>query len=399
MLLNITENFKAPKNLRYPQKGVVVDNNDPKKLGRVKCVVAGLIEGRLGDLPWFYPWQGGGSASSASGEVPEIGSILIIEFKFDDIYSGFYTGAWKSLETASGIYNEDYPNTSGERDEFNNSSFRNKEKGIQEFTHSSGTTTRFDSAGNLIITPKGKIEFHSNNGRSKFSFDPATGKITMNGDDVIIEGPKHSINSKSLEVTSSAITENSSGGKSSAISGSVTESVGGSAIKSVLGNDSEVITGTTDKLYTQAYSAIYGLGKTETVVAGGIDTQLLAGGLDVKVLLGNISYLLTAGSYSVNIIAGNLSLSTALGQFKCGNLLGSVEVDLTGGVTIKAVSMVSIQSVGPISLQSSANVDIIAPIVTINKAAGGMVLTTLTSPVVDTLSGLPSIGVPTVIIG
>lgn len=42
MLVNLVEQFKRPKNLSVPQKGIVMYNDDPRRLGRIKCVVSGL---------------------------------------------------------------------------------------------------------------------------------------------------------------------------------------------------------------------------------------------------------------------------------------------------------------------------------------------------------------------
>jgi hypothetical protein len=416
MLLNLTESFKTPRNFQAPQRGIVVYNDDPRRLGRVKCVIAGLIEGRLQDLPWISPWQGGESASSAKGAVPEIGSILTIEFKFEDVYTGFYTGAWKSSETATGAFNESYPDVSGSRDEYGNKTIINKKKGVTEFVHSSGSAVKFDSAGNASLKVAGKIQLQSASGKATATFDMDTGKITLDGEEVALSGTKTALRGKEHETKVGVLTESVSGSRSSKVAGGASDSVGGSYSRSVAGNSAEVVTGSTDNLYTLLHSSIYGAGKEETVVLGGILQKVLAGGIDVTVALGSMSYKLAAGSYSVNLIAGTIEISTLAGTFKCGNLLGGLDVDIAGGtkagnklgfiqvdpigqVTVQATTMMTLKAVGPINVQSSAMVDIKAPIVSINKAAGGMALTTLTMPVVDTISGAPSIGVPTVLIG
>jgi len=399
MFLNLSEEFKSPRNYQNPQRGIVVANDDPRRLGRVKCVIAGLIEGRLSELPWISPWSGGESSSSAKGDVPEIGAVLTIEFKYNDIYTGFYTGAWKSSDTASGIYNEDYPNVLGTRDEYGNKTLVNKKKGITDFVHSSGSSVRFDSAGNLVLKVAGKIELQSSSGKAKASFDMNTGKIALISEENSFEGAKTVVRSKEHEVSVGTLTEVITGAKKVKVTGGSSESVGGSSSKSIAGNSNEVILGNSDKLVAQKTTETYGTGKETKVVLGNIVEQLLAGNKELTILLGDVKYTLTAGNYAVNVVAGNLTLETLLGSFKCGNSMGNMSIDPSGGITLTALSMMSVKSTGPISFESSAMIDIKAPIVSINKAAGGMAVTTLTSPVVDTISGAPTMGVPTVLIG
>jgi len=53
MLLNIQEHLNQGNILGKSYRGVVIDNEDPDKLGRVKVIVDGLIEGDTANLPWI----------------------------------------------------------------------------------------------------------------------------------------------------------------------------------------------------------------------------------------------------------------------------------------------------------------------------------------------------------
>jgi hypothetical protein len=399
MLINTVENFKKVRNLQQPQRGIVVDNKDPRGLGRVKCVIAGMLEGRLAKLPWISPWEGGESTGSASGKAPEIGAILTIQFPFHDVYTGFYTGAWKSSVTASGAFNEDYPDVSGWRDESGNKFSVNKKKGITDFTHSSGTRVKFDSAGNLQFTSKSNIQFNSQNGKSSVTFDMSTGKLSLTGEEASLKGTKTLINSEEHEINVGNENKKVAGSSSSSIAGGASKSIGGSYSKSIAGNYNKVVTGSQDHLYAQAVTETYGLGKSTTVVAGGVEETLLAGDKELTVVLGGVSYTLLAGNYSTNIVAGNINIETLLGTFKIGTPLANIESDLAGGITVTATALYTVNSVGPMTLQSSVVAEIIAPIVKINSVTGGRALNTTFDPVVDLITGTPHIGVANVQLG
>lgn len=68
--------------------GVVEDNKDPKKLGRVRVRVQGLFgDIPVEDIPWSSPIK---SLSSRSFELPAIGKIVSVIFPNDMIYESYY---------------------------------------------------------------------------------------------------------------------------------------------------------------------------------------------------------------------------------------------------------------------------------------------------------------------
>lgn len=66
-------------------------------------------------------------------------------------------------------------------------------------------------------------------------------------------------------------------------------------------------------------------------------------------------------------------------------------VEATGDATVKGQN-VSVEATQNVSITGTAEIGL-------NKSAGGQVLTTLTDPVVDTITGIPTVGVPTVLAG
>jgi len=120
MLINVPEWVDRPNRLRVPYYGTVVDNNDPKKLGRVKIQIDALFLGlSVSDLPWIAPVASpflGGSLTSESFSVPEVQSELVVTFPYQDIYFGFYTGTLRSSATASAPFSINYPDRYGMKD-------------------------------------------------------------------------------------------------------------------------------------------------------------------------------------------------------------------------------------------------------------------------------------------
>ena len=81
-------------------RGIVIDNNDPKKLGRIKArVLAAYGEQPVDKIPWALPcFSYGGMPQMALFAVPEVGAGVWIEFQWkegkpDPTYP-VWTGVW-----------------------------------------------------------------------------------------------------------------------------------------------------------------------------------------------------------------------------------------------------------------------------------------------------------------
>jgi len=55
MFISLVDWLGIQNNLKVPHIGFVKDNADPKKIGRLKILIPGLLEGNSDDLPWIYP--------------------------------------------------------------------------------------------------------------------------------------------------------------------------------------------------------------------------------------------------------------------------------------------------------------------------------------------------------
>ncbi|EJF07104.1 hypothetical protein ThvES_00008090 [Thiovulum sp. ES] len=81
----------------------VIDNNDPKKLSRVKVHIKGLTEQiPKEDLPFYpilQPVGIGGSAYSSFSSIPDINTQVIVTFPHRDIYHGIVIGILSNQRT------------------------------------------------------------------------------------------------------------------------------------------------------------------------------------------------------------------------------------------------------------------------------------------------------------
>jgi len=116
MLLDPSEFFTSPdptEKTRY-YVGTVVNDNDPKKLGRVKVSIPEIYgEADTDKLPWVSS-----IGNPKTFKTPNMGSKLIIFFPFGMAYFPFSLGYWHFTSTHSTYFDADYPNTFGIDDSF-----------------------------------------------------------------------------------------------------------------------------------------------------------------------------------------------------------------------------------------------------------------------------------------
>jgi len=393
LLVKFLETYKDPKNIGLPHKGIVIDNKDILNLGRVKCFIEGFLEGEADQLPWIAPQKtDGGHAGEQNFKVPSIGAFVAVEFKYNDIYSGFYTGVWTDKLNNPSQFNEDYPNTSGSRDDAGNVFKVNKIKGTTEYKHSSGAAVKFDAEGNITLRTGGVVKFQSIDGGSEMVWNMATGEVTSVGQEGgnKWQGTISSIETSKHNVTVDELNTVVTGGVDTQISGNSQESVGGSKNEAITFSSDKVIGGTESKLVGLEASYTYGLSKTETVIAGSILTELLAGSYDVNLIAGSIGYSLAVGTYSVDVLAGDISLSTLVGTLNLSNTLASIGFNPAGGIDITTLVGFTVTDALQISLT--------APLISLGLGLAPIV-TILSDPLEDLVTGKPKLGVPTILAG
>jgi phage baseplate assembly protein gpV len=146
-----------PSDYSIPFIGKVVDNNDPKKLQRVKVEIPNLLTGEASSLPWCFPAQHslfGMTETAYSVGVPVVGSTVIVEFQNGDIHYGCVTSAiHTSISAVSGELATNYPNRRGWLDPAGNLFYIDITDGQVKahFLHKSGTRFTVEDNGDIIV--------------------------------------------------------------------------------------------------------------------------------------------------------------------------------------------------------------------------------------------------------
>lgn len=158
MLQNLLD-IDRPDYYKNIFKGVVVDNNDPLKLERVRVQVIGLYEGTdLTLFPWCISfkrlWFGSGSGFGEFG-VPRLGSVVAIMLQHGDAHFPIYLGS--ALEKGNTVPDAatNYPNRYGFKDPVGNIFFVDMQTHEVKFTHVSGTVLDIAANGDVSITGVG----------------------------------------------------------------------------------------------------------------------------------------------------------------------------------------------------------------------------------------------------
>ncbi|CAH9015438.1 putative Rhs element Vgr protein [Vibrio phage 150E35-1] len=195
--------------------GVVVENNDPLMLGRVKVTIQGRLAGSTSLLPWITRHAAtglGGGSELSSMLVPVIGSELSISFE-NGIYAGQYLGYWMTQTTTQPLFHEDYPNTYGFRDNTGTYWKVNMTSKVTEFHHESGSSITFNHDGDITwssvrdtIQNIGRNLVQNVEGDQTVTVKGARSS-TISGDDAdTVSGSKTTTVSGSLDQTSTGAT-------------------------------------------------------------------------------------------------------------------------------------------------------------------------------------------------
>ena len=199
--------------------GLVIDNEDPDMLQRVRVVIPGLMEAEHKDkLPWIAPMQTspfGIGDNFGSLHVPYLGSRVIVEFQEKDLSRGLYLSSVVTSKTT--LPDEllgNYPHRDGWASPKGDLFYRDSQTGQHFFRHSSGS--------GFTIEPDGSFNFVCVGNRT----DVVRGDyaLSVEGDFSVIVAGDHSM----------SVGDN----RSLTVSGNETHTVAGTADLSVSGNRS-----------------------------------------------------------------------------------------------------------------------------------------------------------------
>ena len=139
--------------------------------------------------------------------------------------------------------------------------------------------------------------------------------------------------------------------------------------RAVLGDQNTTVGGKKAELVAQEHEATYGLGSKEIIATL------------------NKTFELLLGNFEASIVAGNFDLSTVAGTINFANALGKFAVDIAGGVEVGNM-------IGKLAINPAGISDLSGTLVTVNSGVGPVV-TSVTSPFIDLITGAPQVGVPT----
>lgn len=143
-------------NEQYIYTGIVVNNNDPDKQGKVQVNVYNIYsEVPDKDLPWALPDFSFIGSKVGSFIVPPIGTMVNVYFDKGDIYFPHYTTKVVEKNSQPSQKDIDYPDNMVlyESDDGDYFTINRKSK-ITTFNHNSGTKIEIDKQGNVNILNK-----------------------------------------------------------------------------------------------------------------------------------------------------------------------------------------------------------------------------------------------------
>lgn len=131
----------------------VEDNQDPKKLQRVRISIPEVIEGPIDQLPWAIPFTlpTGGMANVGGVNVPEVGAAVYVLLQDGDKHYPVYFGSAYDHRRLIDLFATNYPNRYGYQDSKQNWLYVDKTSGDVEIHHHSGTQIHIADNGEVTI--------------------------------------------------------------------------------------------------------------------------------------------------------------------------------------------------------------------------------------------------------
>ena len=165
-LINFVSDLPSPNvrgDLLY--QGIVVDNNDPLKIGRVRVRVSQFLPEEAissSHCPWAVmrrPSGFGGQSERSDFFIPSVGSKVLVQFSGGEIYSPIYETCPPDNLTKIADMSTHYPNRCGWKDNDGSSLVIDFTDHTLDYTNASGFEFHIRQDKNVdIILPQDKVE-------------------------------------------------------------------------------------------------------------------------------------------------------------------------------------------------------------------------------------------------
>lgn len=273
-------------------RGVVVDNNDPQKLGRVKVFIKPLHDGiNENDLPWAIPARStrSGATDGSFGEldIPEEDSWVYVNFENNDPMKPMYhfdaphgKSVPKQFEGGGGpVTDKINSNLINASKISEKSSPSGSYPDLRGFILKSGIMVQYDDSGSPRI-----LIFHPSGHRQEVLQDGTEVKhIPADGQEVVVKEMQKYAGTNYVREVEANEDKLTKGNENKEVGGNVDETVGGNETREVGGNVSETIGGNETRQ----------VGGNITSTVGGTVTKNIAGQRIIQV--GASRFVMTPG--------------------------------------------------------------------------------------------------------
>ncbi|MGS2764000.1 type VI secretion system Vgr family protein [Sinomicrobium sp. M5D2P9] len=217
------------------QPATVIDNNDPRGLGRIKVQMAWQKENAQ-TTDWIPLSTPNGGSGKGFHFIPETGETVMVDFQSGNAEMPYVTGCVQHGNANSG-YADPNNNLKAIQSRNGNKIIMDDNSGSMFFSDNGGASSLYDGAGNLYVDANSNITLNVGGGSSKVTMD-CSGNIIIEGNtnvklkvgDSYIEITEESItvNSKKVDVTGED--EINMTGKENTITGEILTQLNGQAV-------------------------------------------------------------------------------------------------------------------------------------------------------------------------
>ncbi|RNL85960.1 hypothetical protein ED312_11935 [Sinomicrobium pectinilyticum] len=181
------------------QPATVMDNNDPRGLGRIKVQMAWQKENAQ-TTDWIPLSTPNGGSGKGFHFIPEIGETVMVDFQSGNAEMPYVTGCVQHGNANSG-YADPSNNLKAIQSRNGNKIIMDDNSGSMFFSDNGGASSLYDGAGNLYVDANSNITLNVGGGSSKVTMD-CSGNITIEGNTNV----KLKVGSSKIEITEDMIT-------------------------------------------------------------------------------------------------------------------------------------------------------------------------------------------------